>query len=274
MDCGKGAIDIAPNLVKLVSKRVRSRLTVRQGLDNRAWTRGITGSMSIAQIAEFLDLWQATAHTELRAQPDRTIWRWTPDGRYTATSSYRMMHEGAVPFRGHKLIWKTWAPMKVKVFLWLSFRRRHWTNDRRARHGLEARTECYLCDQAAETIDHILSTCPFTREVWHHLCEALGRPLPAARPPVLAWWASLRSSWQGNSRKGFDSLFALTSWTIWKERNARCFRESATTIPELLTMIKAEAEQWANAGAKNLWSLASGVASCHLFFIVSFGLPG
>jgi hypothetical protein len=36
-----------------------------------------------------------------------------------------------------------------------------------------------------------------------------------------------------------DSLFALTSWQIWKERNAQCFREAATTVTELLPIIKA-----------------------------------
>lgn len=121
--------------------------------------------------------------------------------------------------------------------------------------------ECYLSDQSSETIDHILYTCPFTREVWYHLCQALEHPLPGEKQSVLAWWSSLRSSWQGNSRKGFDSLFALTSCSMWKERNARCFRDAAT---KLLMMIKAETEQWANAGSKDLWCLASGIASCLL----------
>jgi hypothetical protein len=41
-------------------------------------------------------------------------------------------------FHGHKVIWKTWAPLEIKIFLWLAFRRRHWTGDRRLRHRLEA----------------------------------------------------------------------------------------------------------------------------------------
>jgi hypothetical protein len=57
-----------------------------------------------------------------------------------------------------------------------------------------------------------------------------------------------------------DSLFALTSWQIWKERNAQCFREAATTVPDLLLIIKVESDQWAQAGAKDLRSLALGVA--------------
>jgi hypothetical protein len=96
------------------------------------------------------------AEVTLSDQRDRTVWRCSPDGRYSAKSAYKMLHTGSIPFQGHSLIWKTWAPLMVKIFLWLAFKRRHWTNDRRTRHGLEAREECYLCDQATETIDHIL----------------------------------------------------------------------------------------------------------------------
>jgi len=62
----------------------------------------------------------------------------------------------------------------------------------------------------------------------------------------------------GEPKEGHGFPLALTSWIIWKERNARCFREAATTVPELLMIIKAEADYWAQAGAKNLRSLASG----------------
>lgn len=89
-------------------------------------------------------------NTQLNEQPDRPVWRWTADGTYTARSAYRMLHHGTTSFRGHRLIWKTWAPLRVKIFLWLALRRHHWTADRRARHGLEARDTCFLCDQDQE----------------------------------------------------------------------------------------------------------------------------
>lgn len=81
----------------------------------------------------------------------------------------------AIKFRGHALIWKTWVSLKVKIFLWLTFKRRH-----RTRHGLEARKFCYLCDQYTETIDHIVATCPYAREVWSLIHQALGRQIPQA----------------------------------------------------------------------------------------------
>jgi hypothetical protein len=49
------------------------------------------------------------------------------------------------------------------------------------------------------------------------------------------------------------------SWLLWKERNARCFREASATVTNLLMIIKVEAEQWAKAGAKALESLGEGI---------------
>ncbi|XP_066316048.1 uncharacterized protein [Miscanthus floridulus] len=113
---GQAPSDIAPNLVQLVPRRTRARLTVRQGLVNRQWTRNITGSLTPVTIAEYLDLWEATENISLNDQPDRTVWRWSPDGNYSAKSADRMMHVGSVPFRGHLLIWETWAPLRLTVY--------------------------------------------------------------------------------------------------------------------------------------------------------------
>jgi hypothetical protein len=140
--------------------------------------QGIRGSMTSVAIAEYLDLWEATTNVVFSDQADKTAWRWTPDGKYSAKSAYKMLHVGFVPFRRHSFIWKTWVPLKVKIFLWLAFKRRHWTNNQRARHGLEAKEKCYLCDQALETIDDILCSCPYARKVWFNICRTLGRPLP------------------------------------------------------------------------------------------------
>jgi hypothetical protein len=92
----------------------------------------------------------------------------------------------------------------------------------------------------------------YAREAWFHICQALGRPLPPTAHSVIAWWKRLRWSWHGHQRKGIDTLFALVSWRIWKER------ETTSTVTDLLPIIKAKADQWAQAGAVNLRSLTSG----------------
>lgn len=154
---GEAIVDIAPCLLQLVPRRTWARQTVREGLTDRTWARSIRGGMSVDAINEYLFLWNTLRDFQLNEEPDRTIWRWTQDGTYSVKSVYKMLHAGSTPFLGHNLIWKTWAPLKIKVFLWLAFRRRHWTGDRRLRHGLEAHEECHLCEQGRETIDHILA---------------------------------------------------------------------------------------------------------------------
>jgi hypothetical protein len=105
---------------------------------NRSWTQAISGGLTDVDLAECLNLSAAVENINLSDRPDKTVWRWTPDGTYSAKSAYTSLHVGVIKFRGHSLIWKSWAPLRVKIFLWLAFKKRQWTNDRRAWHGLEA----------------------------------------------------------------------------------------------------------------------------------------
>jgi hypothetical protein len=54
-----------------------------------------------------------------------------------------------------------------------------------------------------------------------------------------------------------DTLFTLVPWQVWKERNARYFRDSTASVTELQQVIKAEADRWINAGARWLAALAA-----------------
>jgi hypothetical protein len=68
---------------------------------------------------------------------------------------------------------ETWAPLRVKLFMWLALRGRQWTADRQRRHGLEANDHCFLYDQQAETIDHIVITYSFSQQIWWNVTMAL-----------------------------------------------------------------------------------------------------
>jgi hypothetical protein len=69
---------------------------------------------------------------------------------------------------------------------------------------------------------------------------------------MLDWWDRWRLRWNGDKRKGANTLFALVAWQIWKERNARCFGNDAATTSQLLSTIKHTADQWLEAGARKL----------------------
>jgi hypothetical protein len=54
-----------------------------------------------------------------------------------------------------------------------------------------------------------------------------------------------------------DSLFTPVSYQIWKERNTHCQR-FPTTLNDLLSAIKAEADRWIQVDATGLGCLVAG----------------
>lgn len=137
-----------------------------------------------------------------------------------------------------------------------AIRRRLWTADRRRRHNLETHADCLLCDQEPETCDRILVSCSFTRQIWYSILVAINLP---AQAPVgdlsLLSWTQLRNITPQGKKAGMDSLLALTSWEVWKERNKWVFRDGASTMQDLLSKIRAEADLWILAGNAALESL-------------------
>ena len=103
----------------------------------------------------------------------------------------RLSLMGRSLFESWRRIWKSWAPAKCKVFLWLAVRNRCWTADQLAKRNLPHLSLCPLCDQAEETIQHLLTSCVFAREFWFRILSPVGfqRCVPDNRDQDFAgWW--------------------------------------------------------------------------------------
>lgn len=68
--------------------------------------------------------------------PDSFTWLCFNSGEYTARSTYDMLCQGRIRISMVDCIWKSQAPLKCKLFSWLTLKHKVWTSDRRARHGL------------------------------------------------------------------------------------------------------------------------------------------
>lgn len=112
------------------------------------------------------------------------------------------------------------------MFLWLAIQNKCWTADRLAHRGLPHPYQSVLCDQEEETIQHILTTCIFTRQFWHSLLilAGLSHIAPWRNELSFADWG-IKASQQVDKkvdktwRKGFNSMVLLGSWTLWNHRN-------------------------------------------------------
>jgi hypothetical protein len=96
--------------------------------------------------------------------PDKHFWRLS-SGQYSVKSGYDAIMQGSITFERWERIWSTWAPSKCVFFIWLVAHNRCGPADRLQRRSLPHHEACVLCDQAPETLDHLLMSCVFFEAV-------------------------------------------------------------------------------------------------------------
>lgn len=116
-----------------------------KGCSRLAWSSWISGTLgTMSSIA-------------LNISEDVHQRRFVSNGIFSTRSAYRAFFIGSTSFEPWKRIWKSWAPGKCKIFIWLAIRNRCWTADRLQKKGLPHPAQCPLCDQEGETVQHLLT---------------------------------------------------------------------------------------------------------------------
>jgi hypothetical protein len=105
---GKSIREIAPEVYALIPKRHRKR----------SWISDIVGAPSTLALWQYVQLWIRLRDMVLSPDQDKLVWRWTTDGQYSSGSYYDTLFQGAIS--SWKLNWKSWAPPRVKFFIWLA----------------------------------------------------------------------------------------------------------------------------------------------------------
>ena len=107
------------------------------------------------------------------------------------------------------------APPRCKFFIWLASLNQCWTTDRLARRGLDHPDHCPLCDQEDETIQHILTSCVFAREIWFRVLSLVGlQQLTPSQDDLVfqEWWRLALTRVLEQQQKGFNSSVILVAW--------------------------------------------------------------
>lgn len=132
----------------LFSHARRKSRTVAEALNNEQWILDLQHGNTTEIAADFLGLWRLLQNTAIQInenESDKIRWIDGKEGCYSASSSHKMQFQRTAPASFKPLIWKVWAPGKVKMFMWLLHHNRLWCNDRLQRRGWPNGYFCPLC---------------------------------------------------------------------------------------------------------------------------------
>jgi len=142
--------------------------------------------------------------------------------------------------------------------MWLVAHNRCWTADCLAKRGLPHPDRCSLRDQAEETIDHLLVSCVFSRQVWYNILHKVGLQGLSPQPgnnSFDAWWVNTNSGIDEQTKKGLNSIIILGAWSIWNHHNHCVFDGSQPSLSSVLVAVKDELLLWSLAGAWRISNL-------------------
>ena len=233
---GRKPKDIAP---LLFAASRRKNWKVREALVGNAWIFKINlntdTDVSIAHIREFFTLWMLLNDVHLHEQTeDVIVWKHANDGIYTAATAYKAQFLGMTVSPLDRMVWKAWAPPKVKFFAWLVLQDRIWTADRLERRGWPNCGLCPLCKREQETGAHLFFKCRYTIRLWRAIIEKIGlhhmdTSTWHLHETVKEWWDK-RTDCTNPNWHAMASLTMLVSWTIWNERNNRIFGKAQLIV--------------------------------------------
>jgi ribonuclease HI/exonuclease III len=147
-----------------------------------------------------------------------------------------------------KIIWNTKTIPKVDMFLWTLGHKSIQTGENLQKKGWAGPFRCPLCHKATETTNHLLLTCPFSKEVWT-LTVGLHITPPQDIHSLLIDWPTLSPFFQPKQSEAtriWQALPRFILWGLWLERNGRIFREKDKKASQVAAGIRALFRDWAN----------------------------
>ena len=163
-----------------------------------------------------------------------------------------------------ELIWHKKVPLKVSIFAWRLLRDRLPTRQNLAHRGilpLEARLCLAGCGQV-EDVNHLFLSCPSYGALWSLVRDWLG--VAGVEDQVVSDHVQQFIHYAGVSksrRSFFHLIWLLRVWVLWKDRNDRLFRNSSSSLQQLLDKVKHYSLWWLKTsndtfvfGTHNWWS--------------------
>ena len=139
------------------------------------------GCVTPAFLMEFVALWSRVALAgPLSDGHNEFFWNLTESRKFTTASAYRLQFLGSTRSPALEIIWKVWAPAKIKLFAWLLSINRLLTVDRLLARQWPNNYFCPLCRRNLEISIHLFKDCQWSRQLW--AAAAVRLAIPSLHP--------------------------------------------------------------------------------------------
>lgn len=207
--------------------RIPLNATVSQAVSNGHWNLPPARSDSEEILQVILS---ATTVPSPSRGSDVYLWK-KQSGGFGASFSSRVTWE-FIRTPNPRVQWYSFVWFKEEIprcsfISWTAFLGRLPTRDRLISWGLNVPPNCVLCSAADESHRHLFFECAFAVATWNHFC---GRYMTSS-PSSLSSVVDLCQQIQGPHARRAIAILKLLSqviiYNLWRERNARIFRDVA-----------------------------------------------
>ena len=240
-----------------------------------SWNFDFRRNLNEMEIEEVARLLQKVEEVRLSlSKMDNRRWNLEASGLFTCKSYRSLLSNNGIVhyYPPYSQIWKSKAPPKVKILVWLVANGNLNTCDRIQRRNpfmCLSPHWCSLCKAKEESVNHIFLHCSYSIQLWWKLFQEVkvSWVIPKGCFELLS--TNFKALGKGKKSKAlWGCLVSAIFWNIWLERNKRIFEDYTGVGAEVLWgRVKYWAAFWASVTkefnncslSQILWDLLAAV---------------
>jgi hypothetical protein len=204
------------------------------------------------------NLMELIGHVKLSLNNDSWVCDMGAEEGYSVKDGYHFLSKNFLPEvvqnesvrRVLKMVWESFAPMKIMIFSWQSMLHRLPTRVNLFRRGVITASSlaCYVwCGGEMESESHLFTTCTVAVDVWRAVYSWLG-VCTVVPGNIFQSFESFGYPFKCKKRaKGLILIWQTVIWCLWKARNSIIFEGKVQRIYDIVEAIKRRSLEWFTA---------------------------
>ncbi|KAJ0828836.1 putative reverse transcriptase zinc-binding domain-containing protein [Helianthus annuus] len=217
---------------------------------NFKWNRPPISDAEWNQWSEMLNVLNKV---KIETRPDRWGWKNQDWETFTVAAVKELIEKQADSEQNEQWShWNTWVPAKINYFVWRASLGRIAVKQELKKRDIILNSDlCSRCGRWEESVEHLISECITSKEVWRYIIEWLKLPTDAdvsSCKRIMEYPEELKgySEW----KKVIKAVFQTTIWQLWKSRNEKEFKGCTRDGKKILEDVKEEAFLWLKCRSK------------------------